>query len=117
MMKYGLGSIFALMLFTFSAMANADSFHLDSVASSWIDKSGPNCQTACRENGLRPVVTGLNNGKRNMRFTVCRADVAGTGFRPGYSLTNFFPGNCFVAFGGKETAMTSYQCLCLPSRR
>jgi hypothetical protein len=76
----------------------------------WIPGDGRPCVRVCSEAGAVPIRSGaFRNGNA---FTVCRADVNGEGRRPGYNLQPDWSHACFVAYGGRETPVPRYECLC-----
>ena len=76
----------------------------------WLPARGHSCAAVCIHAGMSPVVSGVyRNGNP---YSICRTNVNGEGFRPGYNLQPDWASACWVGYGGREQAMPRYQCLC-----
>lgn len=76
----------------------------------WVNGNGGSCRAACAAAGSNAISSGMY--KNGQPFYICAADIAGEGARPGYNLEPSWSNACFVGFGGKETKVPSYSCLC-----
>lgn len=78
----------------------------------WVDANGKSCQKVCGGAGVTSGTYQNPDARLNgQKFHVCRGN-AGDGWRPGYNLIPNWSSNCWVGFGGKETPLSGYQCLC-----
>jgi hypothetical protein len=85
-------------------------FPLPAQAYRWLPARGHSCAAVCVRAGMSPVVSGIY--KNGNPFSICRADVAGEGRRPGYNLQPNWATACWVAYGGREQPVPRYECLC-----
>jgi hypothetical protein len=84
-------------------------------AESWPPGQNSSCDLVCRANNSTAISSGdfiTNGAPSGKRYMICRANVQGQGTRPGYNLEPHWANACFVPFGGQETAVAEYQCMC-----
>ena len=74
---------------------------------SWVQPHG-DCYASCRSNGQIPVSPG--RWKNSQYFYVCISNLNGEGPRPGYNLEGRT--ECVIGYGGEETFVNNYSCLC-----
>jgi|SRR5208337_2479815 len=92
----------AISLSSFSARANQ-----------WVSGNSRSCVDACVDANLSPVVSGIYN-KSGAPFYICRANAGEEGKRAGINYEPDWSNACWVGFGGKETFLNTYDCLCTP---
>lgn len=80
-------------------------------AAQWVKGGGQSCLVACKNERLKPVISGEYSRNTNPYF-VCRTNVSGEGDRPGYNLQPNWSNICTVGWGGKEISNQNYDCLC-----
>lgn len=106
------------MRFVFAFVAAAAGFAVAvpfAAEAQWVDGKGGSCEAACASIGRQAMSTGQHPNGRP--YTICAADIAKEGFRPGYNLEPSWSKGCFVAWGGKEVASPDYGCLCEAPRQ
>jgi hypothetical protein len=86
-------------------------FCAEASAGQWVKTNNTECDIVCDKKGSAVVNSGtmLPSGQPYM---VCAAEVKGSGLRGGYQVRPKWSNACWVAYGGKEMAITPYQCLC-----
>jgi hypothetical protein len=78
----------------------------------WHGATSKGCDRICIDFG-RTVDAGNWKGNSRHIFFVCRADVNNEGKRPGYNMDAAYGlDKCVVPHGGKEVAVTTFECLC-----
>ena len=89
------------------------SFSLSTVAgaaTTWENADGKSCDVVCSSKNMTAVTSGIyTNGNP---FYVCSGSAGEEGFRAGYNLRPNWSNVCYVGWGGKETAVKFYKCLC-----
>jgi hypothetical protein len=78
-------------------------------AQRWIPSHGESCAYTCGGED-RTVWSGRYKGGEPIY--VCRADPGGEGDRAGYNLSPSWDRVCTVGYGGRETGVPRYDCLC-----
>ena len=79
----------------------------DAHALQWVTANAPTCNITCHLLGMSAVVSG--SYVDGSRFYVCAGNAHGEGFRGGY---NLYSNACWVGWGGSETSVSPYSCLC-----
>ena len=80
------------------------------LAESWVPGHNSSCVVVCKAAKTQPVESGKFTNQNP--YTVCRGNAGGEGKRPGYNLEPDWANRCFVAHGGKEVSVSTYDCLC-----
>ena len=100
-----------------SALATlAIAFTSPASAISWADSNGQWCFDACKAKGRLAIASATFNAPGNpangAHVYICVADVGGQGHRAGYNIKPGWGKTCGVGFGGKETYVKKFKCLC-----
>jgi hypothetical protein len=94
-------SVFGVVLLAATTPASAER---------WVHGHHSSCVSVCEAKDMEAVESGRYTN--HQPFTICRADAAGEGRRPGYNLEPDWADKCFVAHGGREIGIPRYDCLC-----
>lgn len=84
-------------------------------AETWQPGQNSSCDVVCRSHNSSAMISGdfiTNGASSGKKFTICKANVENQGTRPGYNLEPSWANSCFVPFGGKETPVSNYECMC-----